>query len=227
MVAKKPAVKRAVKSMLSAPLYDLAGKEIGTVPLPVEFFAVEGPTSLLTQYVRVYRANQRQGTSSSKTRSEVVGSTRKIYKQKGTGRARHGARKAPIFVGGGVAFGPRLADHSLSLTKKQRTRALFMSLSAKLADNGIIVIEKMSTLPPKTKSMSLLLKALKFDKKVLLVHAHEGTDGVVMSARNIKNILLREAKILNAYDAIYANKIVFAKEALDEFLEFRNPKNEN
>ena len=78
-----------------------------------------------------------------------------------------------------------------------------------------------------TKSMSALLKALKLDRKVLLVHAHEGTDGAVMGARNIKNVLLREAKILNAYDALYANKIIFAREAMDEFLAFRNQKNEN
>src|SRR3989338_4919632 len=143
-----PRTKKAIKTVkktetkkssagLTIPVYDLNGKEKGTVELAKEIFAVEASPKLLAQYVRVYLANRRQGTASTKTRGEITGSTRKIYKQKGTGRDRHGDIKAPIFVGGGTVGGPKPRDYSLKFNKKQTKKALFYSLSLKFKEQGI------------------------------------------------------------------------------------------
>ena len=167
----KVASKVTSAKSVSAPLFDLAGKSTGTVSLPGELFNIPNSPQLLAQYVRVYLANQRQGTASTKTRSEVTGSTRKIYKQKGTGRARHGANKAPIFVGGGIAFGPRPQDHTLSLTKKQRTKALLMTLSSHLANNSFSVVANMAKATGKTKQMNALFTALNAPKGTMFVYS--------------------------------------------------------
>ena len=138
---KKPEVKKvAVKktSGLTVPVYDIKGKEKGTLILPKEAFAVSVKPQLLAQAVRVYQFNRRQGTASTKTRGEVTGSTRKIYRQKGTGRARHGDIKAPIFVGGGIVGGPKPKDYSLGINKKQKTKAFFGALTLKLKEKNIL-----------------------------------------------------------------------------------------
>ena len=122
-VVQKKKVKKTVKAGLTIPVYGLDGKEKGAAELPKEIFTVEASPKLLAQYVRVYLVNRRQGTASTKTRGEVSGSTRKIYKQKGTGKARHGDIKAPIFTGGGVVGGPKPQDYSLKLNKKQTKKA--------------------------------------------------------------------------------------------------------
>src|SRR3989344_7204583 len=114
---------------LTVPVYEISGKEKGSLSLPKEAFSVDVNKALLAQAVRVYQSNQRQGTASTKTRGEVVGSTRKIYRQKGTGRARHGDIKAPIFVGGGVAHGPKSANYRKSISQKMRRIALLGALS--------------------------------------------------------------------------------------------------
>src|SRR5581483_3879222 len=128
---------RSSAPKLSASVYDLKGKAIGRVTLPSEVFGVEENPHLLAQAVRVYLANQRQGTVSTKTRGEVQGSTRKIYRQKGTGRARHGGIRAPIFVHGGIVFGPKPREFSLSMPQKMRRLALFTALSGKVKDGEL------------------------------------------------------------------------------------------
>ena len=159
------------RSNLSLSIYDIDGKEQKTVELPKEVFAVTSNPSLLAQAVRVYLVNQRQGNVSVKTRSEVVGSTRKIYRQKGTGKARHGAIKAPIFVGGGVAHGPKQKDYNLKFSKKEKRIALFAALSEKLKEKKIIGLEdKALTIKPKTKIFVNFLEKLKLsDKNNLIV----------------------------------------------------------
>src|SRR5258708_4404168 len=141
------------KSAITVSVYDTAGKEVETMSLPEEIFGAKINKVLMAQAVRVYLANQRQGNASTKTRGEVAGSTRKIYKQKGTGRARHGGIRAPIFVKGGIAHGPKPQDHSLAMPKKMKRVALFSALTAKLADGQIKVISGLETLEPKTKVM--------------------------------------------------------------------------
>src|SRR3989344_8251049 len=140
------------KTKLSLSIYSIDGKEQKTVELPKEVFAVSVNKSLLTQAVRVYLVNQRQGNVKVKTRSEVIGSTRKIYRQKGPGKARHGAIKAPIFVGGGVAHGPKQKNYNLKFNKKEKKIALFAALSEKLKEKKIFGLEnKALTIEPKTK----------------------------------------------------------------------------
>lgn len=224
--ATSKVAKVASKGVLTAPLFDLTGKSAGTVSLPGELFNVPTSPQLLAQYVRVYLANQRQGTASTKTRSEITGSTRKIYKQKGTGRARHGAKKAPIFVGGGVAFGPKPQDHTLSLTKKQRTKALLMTLSAHLANNSFSVIANMAKATGKTKQMNTLFTSLNAPKGTLFVYS-SGTGSAAAGASNLATVVSTDESILNAYDVIRAKHVVFAQEALDHFLEVRQKNHEN
>src|SRR3989344_6029979 len=131
------ASKTTKKGSLFAPVYDLKGAKSGTLALPKEVFGTKVNNSLMAQAVRVYLANQRQGNATTKTRGEVQGSSKKIYRQKGTGRARHGSLRAPIFVKGGIVFGPKPRDFSLDLPKKMKRKALFSSLSAKAADSEV------------------------------------------------------------------------------------------
>ena len=137
---KKLTTPKKKKVNLTIPVYDLDGKEKSTLEVAKEIFGIESNPKLIAQYVRVYHANQRQGTSSTKTRGEVRGSTRKIYRQKGTGKARHGDIKAPIFVGGGVVGGPQPGKHSLKLNKKQIKKSLFTALSLKFNAGDIFAL---------------------------------------------------------------------------------------
>ena len=164
-VPAKRAVKVVAKEMpketgLKISVYSTAGKVLESMTLPKEVFDAKINNNLMTQAVRVYMANQRRGTVKTKTRGEVKISTRKIYRQKGTGRARHGAKSAPIFVGGGVAFGPRQRDYSLKLNQKSRKAALFSALSSKLKDGEIKIVTGLEKLEPKTKKMADVLKYL-------------------------------------------------------------------
>src|SRR5579885_383385 len=147
-------------------VYGIDRKVSGKVSLPHVIFGEKVNKQLLAQAVRVYLANKRQGTVSTKTRGEVDGSTRKIYRQKGTGRARHGSVRAPIFVHGGVVHGPKPRDYSLNLPKKMRRKALFSALSAKLQDGQIKVVAGFEKLEPKTKAFISAITPFQFDKKV-------------------------------------------------------------
>ena len=169
--AKVSVVKPTKGRSLSASVYDIKGKVAGTVSLPSEIFGAKINDSLMSQAVRVYLANQRLGTVKTKDRGEVNKTTRKVWQQKGTGRARHGSRRAPIFVGGGLAFGPRPRDFSLSLSKKMKTLALFSALSSKLKDQELKIVKGLETLTPKTKLMAKVFENLGIEskKRVLLV----------------------------------------------------------
>lgn len=214
-VEKKTVAKQASHS-LTASVYDLKGKAVGRVTLPAEIFGVSENPKLVSQAVRVYLSNQRQGTVSTKTRGEVRGSTRKIYRQKGTGRARHGGIRAPIFVGGGVALGPKPRDYSLSLPQKMKRLALFSALSGKLKDGQIKVVE-VSKITPKTKVMSKLLENLDFDGKTLLVvpSGMKESKNVFLSARNIPTVRISTAVTLNTYDVLDNKGILLSKDSIE------------
>lgn len=212
--AKKEKSKKTNK--LESVVYDLSGKEKDKIVLPKEIFDVTCSPKLLAQYVRVYLANNRQGTASTKSRGEVAGSTRKIYSQKHTGRARHGDIKAPIFVGGGVAHGPKPRDYSLSLTKKQKRKALFASLSEKFKKGAIYFIEGLKEIKPKVKEFLKLLRNLKLDKeKSILVIYSPNSKNLILSSRNLENINLCFIGSLNAYEILKAKKIIFPVEGLE------------
>jgi large subunit ribosomal protein L4 len=216
------------KLLVKVKVYDAKGNEKESVAFPKEIFSVTASPKLLAQYVRVYLANQRQGTASTKTRGEVVGSTKKIYRQKGTGRARHGDIKAPIFVGGGVVGGPKPKDYSLKMNKKQRRRSLFLALSLKQKDNAILQAEKeLIGIAPKTKLVVQFLKAIGIlNEKILFVFPKMETNNLILASRNIPGVYFSDAPSLNAYAILNADKIVFIDDALS-VLKKHFIKNEN
>src|SRR3989338_3339312 len=202
---------------LTVDVYDTRGKVVEKMHLPKDIFGVDVNQQLIAQAVRVYLANKRQGTVSTKTRGEVAGSTRKIYRQKGTGRARHGSIRAPIFVHGGVAFGPKPRDFSLSLTKPMKRNALFCVLSSKYKDEKTRFVAGLEKIAPKTKEMVTVLHNLKLDKKEknLLIVTSEYLQNVYKAARNIKGVKLEEAYKLNAYAVLNSDTVLFMEASLD------------
>lgn len=204
---------------LKTDVYNLKGKVVGKTTLPSEIFAAEVSPVLVARAVRVYQANQRRGTHSTKTRSEVAGSTRKIYRQKGTGRARHGAITAPIFIGGGVAHGPHPRDYSLTLPQKMRKAALFGVLSDKLQNGAVKIVRGLEKIEVKTKKMNEMLINLKLtppkNKKtnILLVTSGE-FENVKLAGRNIGYLTVENAKLLNSFEVISHNNILFMEDAV-------------
>lgn len=202
---------------LEVAAYDISGRESGKLSLPKEMFDVKPNTGLIAQYVRVYRANQRQGTASTKTRSEVVGSTRKIYRQKGTGKARHGDIKAPIFVGGGIVGGPKPRDFSLKMNKKQKKIALFSALTIKRKDDSILgLIDSVLKIEPKTKNVFGLVRALGLVGKKVVFMIPGNNRNFTLAARNIEKISLINAESVNAYKVLAADKILITEGALEQ-----------
>ena len=211
----------AKKTHLEAHVYDLKGKSTGTATLKEEIFGQKNNPALISQYMRVYLTNQRQGTVATKTRSEVVGTTKKIYRQKGTGGARHGSRKAPIFVGGGVTFGPQPREFSLSMNKKQKKQALFIALSTKAKDHSVKILnDKTEDVKPKTKMIADFMKAVEVEgKKVMFVLPRISRNGFVLSARNIPNVEIAQADTINPYAILNTNQVIFVGDALKKLEE--------
>lgn len=216
LVAKEAVVKTAG---LSVAMFDIKGAKDGTAILPKEIFGAKVNSAIIAQAVRVYLANQRQGNANTKSRNEITLTTAKWYKQKGTGRARHGAQSAPIFVGGGVAHGPKAHDFSLSMPKKMKKAALISALSQKAEDGDINVLSGLSKITPKTKEMAALFNKVFENKKttVLLVTSapSKELDNVYKAGRNIKNVKIVNAKLLNAYEILKYKNLLFMKESLD------------
>lgn len=200
---------------LTADVFNLKGKVVGNILLPGEIFGAKINRVLVAQAVRVYLANQKQGNASTKSRGQVRGSTRKIRQQKGTGRARHGGIRAPIFVGGGIAFGPKPRDRGLELPKKMKKAALHASLSAKFANGQVKIIAGLGSIEPKTKVMAETLENFTNGGKALLVTA--GTSqNIKRAARNLKKVHVITEKNLSTYDALDNSLILFMKEAIEE-----------
>lgn len=210
-------------SDLVAQVFSVTGKKMGTIELSKDIFGVTANMMLLAQAVRVFLANQREGGASTKTRGEVEGSTRKIYKQKGTGRARHGAIRAPIFVGGGIVFGPRTRDYSLVLPQAMRVEALKSALTLKQKSENITVVEGSATVEPKTKIVAGGLSEMGLVRSTLLV-VDDMHGNYVRAAKNIATVDVMPVAQLHAY-AVYAHKhICITKEAIAA-LEKRIGKN--
>lgn len=217
MPVKKSKISRKSDN-LNVDVYDIKGKIIDRASLPKEIFNAKINPNLMAQAVRVYLANQRQGTSSTKTRGEVRGSTRKIWRQKHTGRARHGAIRAPIFVGGGIVFGPKPRSYKLDLPKKMKRKALFSALTSKLKDKAIRVITGLAKVEPKTKEFlpvfQKLLEEKKSPKMKFLLVIPDEMENVSRAVKNIKFIDVLPSKSLNAYQVLNHQKIVFTHEAI-------------
>lgn len=217
----KAVVKEApAKKTIKAEIFDIKGKMVESVNLPSEIFGVKVNKDLLAQAVRVYLANKRRGTHSTKTRGEVDGSTAKIYRQKGTGRARHGSKRAPIFVKGGVVFGPKPRDYSLRLPTKMRRAALFSSLTVKNESGDIKILVGLEKVEAKTKKMMDVIKNLALEgkkKKILLItpDSQSAFDNIYRAGRNIEGLEVVSAKLLNAYDVLNTKTLIVMKDAID------------
>ncbi len=208
------------KSKIVVDIYDLDGKVIEKMDLSPQVFGKKVNSNLLAQIVRVHQANKRAGTHSSKTRTEITGSTIKIYRQKGTGRARHGDIKAPIFVGGGVAHGPKPRDYSLEMPKKMKKLALIGTLTGKLEQGLCIFVKGLEKITPKTKiiygmlnKLKILSKHGKLSKNIMLVMP-DFSKNILLAGRNIKNLNITTVAMLNAYDVLINQKIIFMQESV-------------
>lgn len=201
------------KAGFSVPVYSLLGKEAGTLDLPKSIFGAEINKALLSQALRVYLNNQKGHHSHTKTRGEVEGSTRKIYKQKGTGRARHGGIRAPIFVGGGIALGPKSRQALLDLPKKMKKAALISALSQKLLDKDIFAVSGLEKATGKTSEISKFLKGL--GRKSVLIVSEKSNELAKRASQNIKGINLIAAEDINTFEVIRAQSLIFTKGAVE------------
>lgn len=191
---------------------------LSDVKFPKDIFNIKASDKLLSQYVYVYLNNNKKGFSQTKSRSEVIGSTRKIYRQKGTGRARHGDKKAPIFVGGGITFGPTGQYRRLKLTKKMKRKALFYSLSLKVKEKQLLVLNQQEINKiTKTKAAADILVTAKIKKKALLVLPHQNKTARYFY--NLDNLIVNEPSALNTYKVLKAQQLVFTDQSLTEFIK--------
>lgn len=183
------------------------------VSLTKEIFAIEPNDHAIYLDVKQHLANQRQGTHQSRERGEIAGSTRKIKKQKGTGTARAGSIKNPLFRGGGRVFGPRPKDYGFKLNKKLKVLARKSALSYKAKDKNIMILEELSFKTPKTKEFLSILKSLKIDNDRALFVTSERDNNTLLSSRNLKNAKVITADKLNTYDILHSNKLIISEKA--------------
>lgn len=204
--------------MAKVALYNMEGAKTGSMDVSDAIFAAEVNKIVLHQMVVNYLANQRQGTQSTKTRTEVRGGGIKPWRQKGTGRARQGSIRAPQWVGGGVALGPKPRSYRFSVNRKVKKIALKSALSVKYADNKVFVIDELKLDEIKTAKMVALLKGLEVNSKALIVTA--GADNVIYkSARNIKNVTPTHVGTLNTYDILNNDVFIVSKDAVAKIEE--------
>ena len=186
------------------------------VKLNDEVFGIEPNDHAIYLDVKQYLANQRQGTHQSRERSEVIGSTRKIKKQKGTGTARAGSIKNPLFRGGGRVFGPRPRNYGFKLNKKVKSLARKSALTYKAKEEGIMIMEELSFKSPKTKDFVSILKNLKVDNNRTLFVASEKDQNTLLSSRNVKNTKVITADKLNTYDILNSAKLIISEKAVEQ-----------
>lgn len=198
--------------------YDMTGKQTGTMEVSESVFGIEPNATVLHSMVVNYLANQRQGTQSTLTRSEVRGGGKKPWRQKGTGHARQGSTRAPQWTHGGIALGPKPRDYSYALPKKVRRLAMKSALSSKVASDDMMILDELTLEEIKTKTIATMLGALGADKKVLLVTA-EKDDKVILSARNIPGVKTALVNTLNVYDILNADKFIVVKDAVAKIEE--------
>ncbi|MBQ6174927.1 MAG: 50S ribosomal protein L4 [Clostridia bacterium] len=194
-------------------LYNMEGKAIGEVELSEEIFAAPINVAAMHLVVRSYLAAQRQGTQSAKTRGEVRGGGRKIYRQKGTGNARHHGNRAPQFKHGGVVFAPKPRDYYIAVPKKVRRLAFKSAMTSRLNDGDIIVVDELKLAEGKTKQMVKVLKALNADKKSLVV-LPERDENILRATGNLQEAKTIYVNTLNVYEILNADKLVITKAAL-------------
>jgi large subunit ribosomal protein L4 len=200
---------------MKLPVYTTSGEESGrSVDLLDDIYAVEPNDHAIYLDVKQFLANNRQGTHKSKERAEIHGSTRKIKRQKGTGTARAGSIKSPIFRGGGRAFGPRVRDYHFKLNKKVKQLARKSALTYKAKDGDILVVENFNFEEVKTKSMVSLQQNLKINEKKVLLVLNEPNKNVYLSSRNLSDVKIVTASELSTYDILNASKVAFVESSV-------------
>jgi len=197
---------------------NMAGAEVGTMTLSDTVFAADVNGAVLHTAVKAYLANQRQGTQSTLTRTEVSGGGKKPWRQKGTGRARQGSTRAPQWTHGGIALGPKPRTYTIKLNKKVKRLALFGALSSKVAGNEMIVVDKIAAAEYKTKTMAAMLSAIGAGKKTLVV-LPEADEKVVASFANIPGVKTTLTNTLSVYDVLNCNTLVAAQDAVKKIEE--------
>jgi large subunit ribosomal protein L4 len=201
--------------MASIPVYNRTGQQVGSYDIDPAAIAPNINKQLLHDVVVMYQSNKRQGTAKTKSRAEVAGSTKKMYRQKGTGNARAGGRRSPVRRGGGHTFAKRPRDWYFRLPRKAVQLATRMAIASKIQSEQIVVIDELKFAAPKTKEMNTILKALKVDGASLLVATAGYDKGVYLSARNIDKVSVSHVADLNALDILTPKKLLVTREALD------------
>lgn len=200
--------------MATVRVLDHRGKKVGEHELDPAVFDAEINVPVMHQVVEAGMASRRAGTHSTKTRAEVAGGGRKPWRQKGTGRARHGSIRSPLWVGGGVAHGPRPRSYTLRVNKKMRRLALRSALTDRAREDRIRVVEELSFDEPSTKRAASILSSLKTEGLVLLV-MHDRDEAVEKSFRNMSHVKMTRPERLSTYDVLHADWVVFTREALE------------
>ena len=204
--------------MPSIDVYDMKGKKVSTIELKEEIFGIEPNEAVVHSVLVNYLANQRQGTQSTKTRAEVRGGGRKPWRQKGTGRARQGSIRAPQWIHGGIALGPKPRSYSYKVNKKERALAVKSVLSSKVLENELVVVDNLSLKEIKTKQMAECLKNLKVTGKTLIL-LPEKNENVQKSARNIEGVKTTLVNTINVYDLLKYNKLVLTLDTVKKLEE--------
>ena len=203
--------------MANVSVYNIEGKEVGSIELNDAVFGVEVNEHLVHMAVVNQLANNRQGTQSAKTRSEVSGGGRKPWRQKGTGHARQGSTRSPQWTGGGVVFAPKPRDYSFKMNKKEKRIALLSSLSSKVADNKIVVLDAFNLDEVKTKKFAEVMSNLKVDKALVVIEGEN--KNVVLSGRNIPTVKVSATNEINTYDVLKYETLVVTKAAVEKLEE--------
>ena len=199
-------------------VYNMAGASVGEIELSESIFGIEPNQYAVHEVVKNFLANQRQGTQSTLTRTEVRGGGRKPWRQKGTGHARQGSIRAPQWYHGGVALGPKPRDYRYSLNKKVKRLALKSVFSSKVLENNLVVVDNIVVDEFKTKTVAAMLNALKVEGKALIVAA-EKNEKLIKSAANIPGVKTALTNTINVYDMVNAGKLVIAKDAIAKIEE--------
>ena len=203
--------------MANVSVYNIEGKEVGSIELNDAVFGVEVNEHLVHMAVVNKLANNRQGTQSAKTRSEVSGGGRKPWRQKGTGHARQGSTRSPQWTGGGVVFAPKPRDYSFKMNKKEKRIALLSALSSKVADNKIVVLDAFNLDEVKTKKFAEVMSNLKVDKALVVIEGEN--KNVVLSGRNIPTVKVSATNEINTYDVLKYETLVVTKAAVEKLEE--------
>ena len=199
-------------------VYDIKGKKVSDVELAENIFGIEPNEAIVHSVLVNYLANQRQGTQSTKTRAEVRGGGRKPWRQKGTGRARQGSIRAPQWIKGGIALGPKPRSYKYTVNKKERRLAIKSILSSKVLEKELTVVDKLELKEIKTKSMVKALEALKVEGKTLII-LPEGNKNVIMSARNIEGVKAIKANNINVFDLLKYNNLILPVDTVKKLEE--------